>query len=151
MTAHVVTDSKKEPCADFHTRNANQCAKCGRPFTDHDALFRGYRKQRGFFGGCSTTFLWVCERCARPDIQALADTHQGYCGHCARLMVAPRPVRYCSPACNQAAIRERRKQTERQQITCLTCNAGFIPPRADARYCSPACRQKAYRQRRAQS
>ncbi len=144
----IVTDSKSEPCATFDSRNAMRCAKCGREFGEDEGIFRGYHKRRGFFGGCSITYTWVCEACAAPSMLELADTHQFRCATCDRLMVAPRRVAFCSRSCQQISYRERLRARKAKPIyRCDTCGVEFSPKRSDARTCSPACRQKAYRQR----
>lgn len=76
------------------------------------------------------------------------------CGHCHRRLPASatgRPARWCSPACRQAAHRQRHTVTKPRNETnpCPAC--GRPTPTAatgrPARWCSPACRARAWRTR----
>ncbi|MBN1174617.1 MAG: hypothetical protein JXA67_20805 [Micromonosporaceae bacterium] len=83
-----------------------------------------------------------------------ARTSTRHCSHCQHPMPTPaatgRPARWCSPACRQAAHRQRGTVTKpRNETPCPACGQP-IPTTATgrpARWCSPACRTRAWRTR----
>jgi hypothetical protein len=85
------------------------------------------------------------------------ETPPDTCQHCAAPITPTgtgRPARHCSPACRQAAHRNRDAVTKpSHETTCATCSRTFTPSRAGrpARHCSPACRTRAWRQSKTRS
>jgi IstB-like ATP binding protein len=74
------------------------------------------------------------------------------CPHCAKPLPTPaatgRPNRWCSPACRQAAHRQRTVVTKpRNETPCPTCGRPISTAATGrpARSCSPACRTRAWR------
>jgi hypothetical protein len=76
------------------------------------------------------------------------------CAHCAKALPTPasagRPSRWCSPACRQAAHRQRTTVTKpRNETQCPACGQPISTAATGrpARTCSPACRTRIWRTR----
>jgi hypothetical protein len=78
------------------------------------------------------------------------------CAHCRDPLPGPahtgRPAHWCSPACRQAAHRQRTAEVTkpRHETPCPACGRPTVTAATGrpARWCSPACRTRAWRTRR---